>query len=423
MGLASLASACAAGNAFDPPGPPQTVTTPEAEYRTVYSTYAEICAVSELDKKPGFGAPIFSGIGGHAVLYLNGVCREKDVDYPVLVACTDAKAAPSDGVGLSVNAHYSNAEWVAVGGRDFFFDGEVGPGGAVTRDIYHRTQDEAQAKGIYTGVDFHDVVFQDMVPGFTREAFKYEMSIATDYAITYGRNRYCGRVPLSAAQMQAAIRYLNDQNAPYRKGEEFDWNLFEHNCAHMNHNALAAAGIWNALPTDQFFLLALLDFPVPENELVNLMRRTNDMPIDDPMAMYHDPQARKLLLTEGRLPTMPGSIFDFGLIPQHNEVYDTNSKIIFYEDPFLGAYTRAFHKLLSQPRYYDLRANLKYFAGLYARIRADDRPASWYIAREGGMNAADRAGFEAFYRVYRAYIDQQAIEVDRDLARLASKTA
>src|SRR5579859_1753373 len=80
----------------------------EAAYRALFPYYAEICAVSQLGKKPGFGAEISSGIGGHAVLYLNGVCRKPDSAYPVLALCGETRST-ADGVGLSVNAHYRNA--------------------------------------------------------------------------------------------------------------------------------------------------------------------------------------------------------------------------------------------------------------------------------------------------------------------------
>ena len=107
------AGACTTGAFTEPPS---TTMSEEAVYRSLYPFYAEICAVSQLGKKPGFGADIYSGFGGHAVLYLNGVCRKKDVDYPVLVMC-DETGNPSDGVGLSVNAHYQNANWIATEGR------------------------------------------------------------------------------------------------------------------------------------------------------------------------------------------------------------------------------------------------------------------------------------------------------------------
>ena len=417
-GLALATAGCATAPLF---APPPTTASEEQIYTRLYPTYAEICAVSQLGKKSGFGAEISSGIGGHAVLYLNGVCRKRDVDYPVLAMC-DETNDPADGVGLSVNAHYQNAEWVAVEGRKFFFDGDLAPGEPLTKAAYRRTQSEALAKGVFKGVTFHDEVYEDMAPGFTPATYQYEMSVATDYAITFGRNRYCARVPLDRAQMQIIVGYLNEQNAPYRAGEVFDWNLFEHNCAHLNHNALAAADIWDEWETDRFILVSLFDFPVPKNEFVNLMRRTNDLPIDDLVALYRDEAARRLLLKHGRLPTEPGALLDLGTIPRQNEVYDPDSRIIFYDEPITGSYEQNFREILSQPRYFRLRDNLAYFAGLYAKIETGRRPVEAYLADHPDWDADRQADFRQFYAAYFTYVDRESKTVARDLAALDAKS-
>ena len=96
--------------------PPPTTPGDEARYVATYPLYAEVCALSQLGKKEGFGVELFSGIGGHAGLYLNGACRRKDTPYPVLQPCDESADPRADGVGLSVNAHYANAEWVASEG-------------------------------------------------------------------------------------------------------------------------------------------------------------------------------------------------------------------------------------------------------------------------------------------------------------------
>ncbi len=417
-GLALATAGCVAGPLSEPP---PTTMSEEQIYAALYPYYAEICAVSQLGKRSGFGAEISSGIGGHAVLYLNGACRKQDVDYPVLALCDETKD-PADGVGLSVNAHYQNAEWVATEGRAFFFDGGLEPGQPLTRAAYRATQSQALAKGIFNGVSFHPEVYDDMAPGFTPATYQYEMSVATDYAITFGRNRYCARVPLDRAQMQAIVKYLNNQNAPYRNGETFDWNLFTHNCAHLNHNALAAADIWDEWETDRFILVSLFDFPVPKNEFVNLMRRTNDVAIDDLEALYRDDAARRLLLEHGRLPTQPGALVDIGTIPRRNEVYDPVSRIIFYDDPITGSYDEHFREILSEPRYFRLEDNLDYFAGLYARIEAERRPVDWYLARHADWTADEQAGFRRFYAAYFDYVDREAKLVGRNLATLNARS-
>ncbi len=56
----------------------------------------------------------------------------------------------------------------------------------------------------------------------------YDMSIATDYAVGLGRDRYCARVPLDRTKMAAVVGYLNQVNAPYRSGlKVFHWNVLE----------------------------------------------------------------------------------------------------------------------------------------------------------------------------------------------------
>lgn len=400
---------------------PASVADPDqALYPELFPYYAEICALSQLQKNPGFGAELHSGIGGHASLYLNGVCRDTDADYPVIGMCDELPGGKgSDGVGLSVNAHYANANWVAVEGKDFFFGGDVPPGTAVTRSIYRDRQAEAASKGFLTGVKFHDEYFDGMPAGFTRAAYQYEISIATDFAIEFGRNRFCGRVPLSRAQMLRVVHYLNALNAPYRSNKAtYEWNLLQHNCAHVNHNALAAADIWDEWATDRFVLISLVDFPVPMNEFVNLMRRTNDLPIDDLDALYDDERSRTLLMTDHRLPTEPGALAEFGHVRSPNEVYDTDTRIMFYDDPMIGSYAPHFRRILAEPRYFRLRDNLSYFKSLYDKIERFRQPVEWYLDRRKNLSDQDRQAFHDFYEAYFRYIADQNRATERQLATL-----
>ncbi len=407
---------CATSNLVEPP---PTTAGDEAQYDALFPYYAEICALSQLGKKPGFGAELSSGIGGHAVMYLHRVCRKSDETYPVLEICDGAPGSAGDGVGLSVNAHYAGAAWVAVEGREFFFNGNLEPGQALTQSVYQDLQHQAEAKKIYDGVAFHDEVYRSVPPGFTPNRAKYEVSVATDYAIAFGRNRYCGRLPVSRPQMVRIVEYLNALNRPYKEGgKTFEWNLLTHNCSHINHNALAAADIWDPWPMDRSPLVSLFDFPVPKNEFVNLMRRANDLPIDDIDALYDDPSARALLLEYGRLPTEPGAIADLGTIASPNAVYDTQSRIIFYDDPITGRYERRFEAIMSDPRYFRLSDNLAYFDALYRKIEDGKRPVEWHLRDRKITDDKEVEAFRIFYRKYYDYIDQQGREVARGRAIL-----
>ena len=148
----------------------------EAAYVTIWPWYAEFCALSEIDKKPGFGADIVAGgPGGHSVLYLNGVCRVKDAGYPVIALCGDGDPTAGQGVALSVNDHYSNANWIATEGRDFIFHGDLAPGQPLTREAYLRTQATAQAMGILNGVAFHSSNWISAPPACRKSTSMYDL--------------------------------------------------------------------------------------------------------------------------------------------------------------------------------------------------------------------------------------------------------
>ncbi|WP_428490359.1 hypothetical protein [Rhodopila sp.] len=379
----------------------------EASYTALKPFYLEFCALSEIQKKPGYGADIRGGVGGHSTIYLNGVCLKRG-GYPEIAVCPVDPAA--HGVGLSVNGHFSNANWVAIPGRNFFYHGDLRPGQALTRRIYDATKAHAKRLGIYDAIRFHNRVFEDMPPGYARDAFKYEISIGTDYAIGYARDRYCARVPVSAAQMAHIVDYLNGLNRPYREGKaKYEWSVLNDNCIHVAHNALSAIGFWPLWPTKRLFLIAAFDFPVPKNEFVNIMRRANDMPLDHLLAVWDDGPARRAVLAGEGLPTRPGAIATFAPVTRDNQVYNTDLQLIFYDDPVFGPYEGWYRRIAAQPRYTDLAADLRHFRSLYGRIEADRRPLSWWLSHHPRLRSAP--DFPAFYARYYAAIETSAASI------------
>ena len=207
--------------------------------------------------------------------------------------------------------------------------------------------------------------------------YMYNVAIGTDYAIDIDRYRYCARVPLDRGKMQIIIRYLNGLNEPYRTGQKvFHWNVLRDNCTYLAHNALGAVGLWPQFPIDRPLLIAAFDFPVPKNEFVNVMWRTNDMPIADPSALYDDDTARDELLQLGWIATEPGALAEATPEIEPNEIYNDHLRLIFYDEPVFGHFQKRFDKIFAEPRYTDLTANLEYFSQLYASILAEPRHAA-----------------------------------------------
>jgi hypothetical protein len=384
-------------------------------YDRFYPYYAELSALSEIRKKPGFGVQFRSGMGGHSLLYLSGVCLDRQAGYPTLKLCDPAISPAIHGVGISVNSHYKNANWVAAEGRDFVWRGALEPGEGLTRAAYERTQDRAKAMGVLDGVEFHDHLFRDKPRGMSQRDYMYEISVGTDYAVRFGRDTYRARVPLDRRRMAAIVDFLNELNAPYRAGARvFRWRILNNNCSHVAHNALATAGIWTPWPTGQFFALAAFKFPVPKNEFVDLMLRTNDLPIQDAQALFEDGVARRALLDENALPTAPGALAIAEPVIRHNDIYDTDRlRLIFYDNPFWGPYRPRFARIFSEPRYLDLRANLRHFAAVYDAASVRRPPARTIAGRD--PRAGER---EEFYARYDRYIEREAANVRHRLASL-----
>ena len=385
----------------------------EAAYAAAHPYYAEICALSGIKKKSGFGAEISGGgPGGHSTLYLNNVCRDDSQGYPVVKLCDAATPPDQRGVGISVNDHFSNANWVAVPGRDFFYRGLLPAGAPLTRQSYAATQNYAPQLHILDGVTFHDRFMRDRPANWSVTDWQYELSVGTDYATDFARNRYCVRVPLVADQLQTIVAYLNAENLPYRQGQIFHWNVARNNCTHLIHNALATAGVWPFWETDRALLIAAFDFPVPANDLVNLLNRIDAPDLRDLDALYADPILRATFLRDDWLPPQPGTLVEAALVVQPNEVYDSDTSMIFYDVPKVGSYTADFDRFFASPRYTDARANLTYYDGLYAMIELTRQPVTaWATAQ-----TAAGPEFHEFYDRYYQYIAAQRRLVAQGLA-------
>ncbi len=390
------------------PIPGATPPIDEAAYGAAHPYYAEICALSELRKKPGFGAELESGVGGHCLLYLNGVRMDRAAGYPVLELCAPADAPERCGAGISVNSHYRNANWVGFEGADFLWHGLQKPGEALTREDYARTQEAARDSGMLRGVEFHAHFFKDKPAGMSDYEFMYGISVATDYAVCFGRDTYRARVPLDAKRMGAIVDYLNALNMPYREGRPYVWRLFNDNCVHVARNALAAAGILAPCPTGRFVPFTLWNFPVPKNAVVDLMLRTNDLPLADPAALFRDRGLRRVFMETGKLPAAPGGLLITEKAIADNAVYDTEKlRLIFFDNPMWGSYRFEWARLFSEARYFDIDSNLRYFEDM-----AEKAARACLAAVKCG---AEQARFNAQYARYIADM--------RETLRIASRQA
>jgi hypothetical protein len=375
-------------------------------YDRFYPYHAELCALSEIRKKPGVGVQFRSAMGGHSLLYLSGVRLDRGAGYPTLKLC-DESASPADhGVGISVNSHYRNANWVAAEGRDFVFQGALEEGEPLSLQSYDRTQKRAKAMGVLDGIEFHEHEFRDKPRAMSQRDYMYEISVGTDYAARFGREVYRAKLPLDRRRMAVIVDFLNALNAPYRDGKRFyRWSVFNDNCSHVAHNALAEAGFWAPWPTGEFVVTAAFNFPVPKNEFVNLLVQANDLPLDEPRALCADAVARRALLDWDALPTAPGALATVEPAVAENHVYDVEKlRLIFYDTPIWRNYQRRFARIFRDPRYFSLPANLTYFKAAYEKARQN---------LPGGGGDGEMTRFMTRYEQY----------LDREIGRLTAQLA
>lgn len=92
---------------------------------------------------------------------LNGAGREPDSDYPVLQVSDPTGDPRTDGVVISMTAHFSTAKWAAVPGRAFFFSGGPRRDQPLTHAGYVHVLAEAKRLGLYRDVTFHAEACED----------------------------------------------------------------------------------------------------------------------------------------------------------------------------------------------------------------------------------------------------------------------
>jgi hypothetical protein len=397
-----VAAACATIEASDEPLP---AIRPDPRYDELFPYYVELCAVSQI--RPNF-AP-HGGSPGHAAMYVKGACRDPESAFPLLRVCpegvdlSDADA----GSGVSVNKMLRNVNWLATPGKDLFYHGNLGPDEVLDVDSGIAALLDAEAAGVFRGVEIHASY---KPPEDDEEALLYlaaAETLATDFALSFGRTVFCARLPMERSGLEDVIGYLNGLNREYALGEaDYNWSGYNDNCSHTIRNALAAGGVWEAKSVRSFKLRQLANLSVPANEFADLALLMTSFPIEDLGRVYRDRVMRESLLERSWLPTRHGALLKVIPVHQRNELYETQMRIFVLRNPFLRRKSTRVGDLLEDPRYTDLETNLRHFRDLYRQILAERSPS-----RADGRRAAVR---ERYY----AYVEAQLADVESKLSRL-----
>ena len=384
---------------------------PDAAYDQLFPYYVELCATSQFRSKlKGEG-----GVAGHAVMYIKGACKDEEAPYPQLRRCRVAASEfndPEHGAGVSVGRWFRNVNWVAIPGYELFYKGNLKFGERLTQAHFEGTARDAIQKGIYKGVEFHD--YPSANPAGGLENFVATEGIGTDFALQFARSVFCARLPIAEPMLDEIIAFLNDKNREYVEGEaDYNWSVWADNCAHTLRNALAAANIWTPLSVQAVKLRQIFNLAVPANEFVNLAELGTSGNIGDYREIQRDRPERDALYEFHWLPTRQGALLKTLPVHEPNDLYDTTFRLFTLQSPFRMGRTQRAIDLLSDERFVNLNANLRYFRDKYDTILAS------HNQRRDMLTSVRGSPYRRIERLYYEYIQAQRVEVDSMLSRLS----
>jgi hypothetical protein len=302
---------------------------------------------------------------------------------------------------------------VAIPGYRLFYEGNLQPGERLTQSQFDATMHDAIEKAVYQGVEFHDSPSANADGGL--ENFVAKEGIGTDFALQFARSVFCARLPVTAPMLDEIIAFLNDKNREYADGDaDYNWSVWADNCVHTLRNALAAANIWSPLSVRAVKFRQVFNLAVPANEFVNLAELGTEGNIDDYREIQRVGPERDALHEFHWLPTRHGALLKTLPVHEPNDLYDTTFRLFTLQSPFRLGKTQRAIDLLSDERFVQLDANLRYFRDKYDAILASRDERRDMLASVRG------SPYRRLERLYYYYLHAQRAEVDFMLGRLSA---
>ncbi len=249
-----------------------TLTAYATGYDRAFPYSFEYCAATQLKYQDAYFDGAVGGVGGHATIYIQGLCKDYSKAYPTVIPCYKVKdihknAYPHDGVGISLDSDFSNIMWVAVPGRELFYSGNVESKTAPIESDLDQLISDARRLRVFEGAKFKT----DYVNRFPDDSEEYLdaaalWSTGTDIALNWGRQLRCAKTPIKEESLQKVADFLNSENEKYRAdSKEYNWSFFYNNCTHLAVNAAHAAGLSKGIKTDRALPVQLFNIAVPAN--------------------------------------------------------------------------------------------------------------------------------------------------------------
>lgn len=339
-----------------------------AIYRDLYPYFMDGCAAGQkvhLDGSRGSAL-------GHGALFIRGACIDKNASFPqVTTECLPGE----DEIGVSANGQFMNINWVAVPGEAMFFNGDIKPGTVLDQDYVKNYVKKVYETGLFDNIVAKNTKTKKVLSADTREKVLELIgleSLTLDYALTWGRQTVCQRVPMSKDQISKVVQFLNETNHHYYvEGNEYNWDMFKNSCGHLAQNAFAAAGIMDHKTPDSQGLAATQNVVIPSNFFMNLALATSGEKFPSVRDIFKDQIKRKSLMENSMIAEQAGALTRYHPVYGHdnqslNLMHNATESAtgILNINPF-GGMRRKINRQFTVEANIDLKKNLEGYVGIY----------------------------------------------------------
>jgi hypothetical protein len=382
----------------------------------IFPYYSMECSFTQLD--PINGTP--GGTGGHALIYIKGVCRDtSDPLHPKLKMCDDGAdlSDPNVGVALSADKILENSEYVATEGQQFLFHGDLKPGEVVDETTLARTRDVVVKSGALKAIKVHPEYLVKKPERMSDEEYIAQIGADTDYAVSFARESNCVRVPMNRAQIQAEVDWVNSSNEPYISGAKiYDWNGPGDNCTSFTHDVLAAAGIRKHVgrthnEIKEVVNILTLQIQVPRNETLATEQAVNKVQdIGTAEEVFNKSDLKETFEKFGTIAEV-GGVFE--VVPMDivgNKLYKPAPGAMMLDTPVVDNRRKALNEVKTVDRYSELSANIQSVRDRLVEVQK----------KRVAVDAADHSDLAEFSRKYNAWVDQSVVSLNQKLAQLSN---
>ena len=314
------------------------------------SAYVELCTGDRyLSKNYGDG-----NIAGHALIYVNGLCKDMGKDFPQVKLCDSVDS--HEGVGISLDAAFQNVKWMAVPTRELALFGDYGKN-KVDNKVVQNIFNKAKEYKVFENVKFDESQFPKGILEYTKDKLdQFTLySIGTGIAFNTARNMNCVKTKIGPKQLSNLKTYLNGMNEDLYYGENnYEWSLSD-NCTHLTTNAFASVGIVKErrVKTKRSLIGNILTLTLPKSEFLKLVRRVNKRAFS-PRIIWENKKYRDFFNDYNRLPWTYGNLVSKYDIIKDNAFFNVEGGSLFAL-PTIGM---SLNKV-ERKRYTDKQYNLK----------------------------------------------------------------